>query len=252
MRVLFTDVIERLLARLYQRPALDGLQLFRYYSYRPDYVERTLARVKEISAAEDGGRIKIEGIGDTFPHPGGLYDRMDSLLAEEPADVPCAWIHGDLNLANILRDATGNTWMIDYYWTRIGHAWQDIAKLENDLKFIILKPGHDDALTGAVAWERHLIAHADLAVPLAPLPDALARDPDLARLHVAISLLRQLAGSLALEAGQQPPLFPRPYWIAQLRYSAHTLGFDECNVRQQRHALASTCLLAEAILGRSA
>jgi hypothetical protein len=37
----------------------------------------------------------------------------------------------------------------------------------------------------------------------------------------------------------------REYRIAQLRYSAHTLSFVECDERQKRLALASTCLLAD-------
>lgn len=67
----------------------------------------------------------------------------------------------------------------------IGHAWRDVAKLENDLKLILVPLAADDVLA------------------------------------------------------------PRPYWLAQLRYSAHAMGFEECSPRQKRLALASTCLLAE-------
>jgi hypothetical protein len=37
----------------------------------------------------------------------------------------------------------------------------------------------------------------------------------------------------------------RQYWIAQLRYSAHTLTFTASDDRQKRFALASTCRLAD-------
>ncbi|MBC7541758.1 MAG: hypothetical protein H7338_03425, partial [Candidatus Sericytochromatia bacterium] len=64
--------------------------------------------------------------------PAGFYAALPDWLGREAEEVPCGWIHGHLNLANILLDETGNTWMIDYFWTRVGHALQDIAKLEND------------------------------------------------------------------------------------------------------------------------
>jgi hypothetical protein len=54
-------------------------------------------------------------------------------------------------------------------------------------------------------------------------------------------------------AGLAGPVSPREYRIAQLRYSAHTLSFVECDTRQKRFALASTCLLADRLeptLGR--
>jgi hypothetical protein len=65
-----------------------------------------------------------------------------------------------------------------------------------------------------------------------------------------IARLRAVAAALGAATGEPKPLALRPYWIAQLRYSAHTLAFDECHERQKRLALASTCLLAERLLRR--
>ena len=52
----------------------------------------------------------------------------------------------EISIANVLLDGAHNVWLIDYYWTRIGHALQDVAKLENDLKFILLPLVDDEAL----------------------------------------------------------------------------------------------------------
>jgi hypothetical protein len=159
--------------------------------------------------------------------------------------VACCVVHGDLNLANVLLDGTGNTWLIDYFWTRLGHALQDIAKLENDLKFILVSLEDDAALARAVEWERGLLSQEDLLGPVPPLPTALAVDPRLAKAHAAIARLRELGADLLREAGLPGPVPAAEYRIAQLRYSAHTLSFDECDLRQKRFALASSCLLAE-------
>lgn len=245
---LFENVIERVLVRLSQSPQLDRLPLFAYYGYRPEYGASTLRRVSEIALQEDGDTLRIEGLPGRLPHPRRLYELMAPLLAaEEPAEVACAWIHGDLNLANVLLDETGNVWLIDYFWTRIGHALQDVAKLENDLKYILTPLPDDDALRRAAAWQDALLAQDDLLAAPPPLPEALAGDLGLAKSHAAIEVLRAFGARLLREAGLSGRVPGREYWIAQLRYSAHTLSFDECDARQKRLALHATCRLADVL-----
>ena len=158
--------------------------------------------------------------------------------------MACAWVHGDLNLANVLLDEGGNVWLIDYFWTAVDHALKDVAKLENDLKFLMVPLSGDAALSRAIDWERRLVAQADLLGPPPALPAELA-DPGIARAHAAIVLLRRLGAALLAEAGLRGPVDPRQYHLAQIRYSAHSLTFEECDPRQRAFALASTCLLAE-------
>jgi hypothetical protein len=102
----------------------------------------------------------------------------------------------------------------------------------------------DAALARAVALERRLLEQDDLVSP----PDAApfgGLDPALAKVVAAVLRLRTLAAELLREAGLAGPVPAREYRIAQLRYSAHTLSFVECDLRQKRFALASTCLLAD-------
>jgi len=246
---LFRGVDERVLRRLYQRPQRDRLHLFRYYGFEPRYADHTLARIAALSREAGPDGVAIEGLDERLPYPGSLYARVQELRDEEPVEVACCWIHGDLNLANVLIDATGNTWLIDYFWSRMGHAVQDVAKLENDLKFILVPLVDDAALRRAVEWERLLLAQDDLLAPPPGLPARLTSDPAIAKAHAAITVLRSLAARVLREAGCAAPLPRREYTIAQLRYSAHTLSFDECDERQKRFALASTCLLADRLAG---
>lgn len=247
-QALFENVVERVLVRLSQSPQLDRLPLLAYYGYRPEYAEATLRRVGALAAEETGDTLRIEGLDERLPHPRRLYARLAPLLAEEePAEVACAWIHGDLNLANVLLDTTGNVWLIDYFWTRVGHALQDVAKLENDLKFILTPLADAAALRRAAAWERLLLSQADLLGAVPALPEDLAADPGIAKSHAAIGVLRGFGARLLREAGLQAPVPAREYRLAQLRYSAHSLSFDECDARQKRLALLSTCLLASVL-----
>jgi hypothetical protein len=243
---LFDNVIVRVLSRLYQSPALDEVQLFRYYDYQPRYADRTLERAETLAASTRGDTLTLEGVGP-LPHPSRFYRRLGEALALEPVEVACCWVHGDLNLANVLLDDGGNTWLIDYYWTRVGHALQDVAKLENDLKFIMVPLEDDAALGRAVAWERDLLGQEDLLAPAPALAGPAAGDPAIARIHAAIVRLRALAAELIAGAGAAAPASAHEYRVALLRYSAHTLSFEECDTRQKRFALASTCLLADRV-----
>jgi nicotinamidase-related amidase len=245
VRSLLDRVTGRLLRRLYQGPSLDRLDLFRYYHFEPRYAEATLARVAELGVAE-GEAVRVPGLAEPLPHPGRFYGLLHGRDRHDGAgEVTCCVVHGDLNLANVLLDDAGNTWLIDYYWTRTGHALDDVAKLENDLKFIMIPLPDDAALARAFALERHLASQEDLLAPLEEPPAGLLDDPAIAKAHAAIARLRELAAELLREAGLAAPVPSREYRVAQLRYSAHTLSFDECDLRQKRLALASTCLQAD-------
>lgn len=244
-------VIGRVLSRLYQTPTLDRLDLFEYYGYQPRYAEATLARVAEL-ARVDGGSVLVPGLAEPLPHPGRFYEWLARERSPGDEEVPVATVHGDLNLANVLLDDASNTWLIDYYWTRSGHVLDDVAKLENDLKFIMLPLPDDAALARAAALDAHLAGQADLCVPPGEPDAGVAADPAAARVCAAILRLRRFAAELLLGAGLTSPVSPRQYWIAQLRYSAHTLSFVESDLRQKRLALASTCRLASKLLDEAA
>jgi hypothetical protein len=107
----------------------------------------------------------------------------------------------------------------------------------------------DQALARSFALERHLAGQEDLLLPLPDPPPGLLDDPALAKAYAAVARLRELGAELLREAGRSGPVPAREYRIAQLRYSAHTLVFAECDLRQKRLALASTCLLADRLVG---
>ncbi|BDG05004.1 isochorismatase family protein [Anaeromyxobacter oryzae] len=242
-RTLFDRLIERVLRRLYQIPILDRLDLFAYYDYRPSYAEATLAHAAGLCEEHEGSAV-IAGLAEPLPHPRRFYAWLE---ANRPRgeEVAVATVHGDLNLANVLLDDVSNIWLIDYFSTRTGHVLDDIAKLENDLKFIMLPLADDLALARAVALDEHLLGQADLLAPPGQPAASLVADPAAAKVHAAVSRLREFASELLREAGLPGPVPMRQYWVAQLRYSAHTLTFVESDERQRRFALASTCRLAD-------
>lgn len=202
-RRLFEGVF-RMLERLHQAPQKERIQLFRHFTFKPEYAATTLARARAVAAgaADEAAVAVLER----------FYARLADLLAEDPSeDVPVTLVHGDLNLANLLQDDAGNTWMIDYFWTRPGPTVQDVPKLENDLRFV-----------------------------------AFAADDGSGRREAALDALEGYAARAigpADEAGRA-----RARAIAGLRYAAHALSFDECDAPQKRAAIAAAASYASAIL----
>ena len=118
-----------------------------------------------------------------------------------------------------------------------------------EIPFVTKLDRHDRIARERVAVE----GVENLLVALGDPPRELLADPALAKVHAAVTRLRELAAELLREAGLEGPVSAREYRIAQLRYSAHTLSFVEPDERQKRFALASTCLLANSLeptLGR--
>ncbi len=229
VEALFDQLWDDILVRLSQSPVRDRLQLFQHYQFKPEYAKHTLDRAEALGRAAMG-----------LPDPRRFYDRIPDLLKRDPQDAPVAWVHGDLNFANVLLDDAGNTWLIDYFHTGAAHALKDCAKLENDLKFILLPVADEAALPKMREWESILLSQPSLEAPLPPLPPHLAAVPALPKIHAGVARIRRwarelCAGVTAIE----------PYWIALLRYSAHTMGFDEPDALQKKHAMIATALTAD-------
>jgi protein-tyrosine phosphatase len=162
-----------------------------------------------------------------------FYERALAELPRRPDEqAMMAWVHGDLNGANIILDAQGNVWLIDFFHTGPGHVLKDLLKLENDL-FYILTPLEDDAaLAQALALTDRLCEVDDLAAPLPP-PEAVGiTHPGLARAWQTAGILRGFHAELL--GSRRDPL---QALIAMVRYAVHTLSFDESDARQKRWAL---------------
>ncbi|MCC6740258.1 MAG: isochorismatase family protein [Planctomycetia bacterium] len=235
VEALFDQLWDDILVRLSQSPVRDRLHLFQHYQFRPEYAKHSVARAEALGRAAMG-----------LPDPRGFYDRVPELLKRAPQDAPVAWVHGDLNYANVLMDDAGNSWLIDYFHTGAAHALKDCAKLENDLKFILLPVPNEAALSKMRSYEEFLLSQPSLDLPPGPLPASLAGDAALARCHAGVRRIRGWARELCAGVVSM-----EHYLIALLRYSAHTMGFEEPDELQRKHAMIATCLVAER-LGQTA
>lgn len=211
------EVLENVLGRLYGHRTRERFRFYEYYSFLPRYAESTLARASQVYGGALGEPLCLGGV--QVPDPTPFYQAMaEGRLADPPRESSASWIHGDLNYANLLLDENSNYWVIDFFHTEYGHAVRDLAKLENDLKFILTPLARPADLEGAVSRERAL---------------ARGEDPGQDREGRLLRVLRRWVDRLLEEDDRIG------YEIALLRYAAHTLSFDESSALQKKRALAS-------------
>ncbi|MDP2305653.1 MAG: phosphotransferase [Pseudomonadota bacterium] len=234
LRVAFEEVLEPFWsAARYER--LPLLEHFQFEQFAPQ-VRAAVEAVLGHPATED-----------TFLFPGD-YTVRNLCLAYE-ADLPglpvfpgethlVAHVHGDLNFANILVDARDNVWIIDFASSRSGPVAMDLAKLENDLLYLLTPLASEADLAEALKITSALRAVRDLREPL---PVAAPTDHvGLVRTWRVLRVLRDLGARMCREERN-----PTTIDILLLRYAAHTLSFDEASPLQRRWALAAACGHAE-------
>ena len=146
-----------------------------------------------------------------------------------------------MNLANVICDKRENIWVID--WTHAGiHPLElDFAKLENDVKFVMSKQFQANDFAKLDLFEEYLLANP---IPNRPfeLPKPLEFVTWDLRFKKILSAVRQIRQAYFSLKDEDDWFI---YRVALLKYSVHTLSFDqsrnrgECAPVQLWYALSS-------------
>jgi protein-tyrosine phosphatase/nicotinamidase-related amidase/aminoglycoside phosphotransferase (APT) family kinase protein len=237
------EVFGEILGPLYAASRYERLSVLEHYGFSPKWAPSVRGHVAALVG-------EAAALAPTLAFPGG-YSAMnvcrfyEEFLAREPLQSGefhyVSYVHGDLNAANILIDGRDNVWVIDYFHTAPGHVLQDLAKLENDLLYILTPLASESDLEGALRISRALRAVEDLRAPLPALGGPLPSEA-LEGAWRTLATLRSIGSTLCREDRH-----PLQLDVALLRYAVHTLGFDESSPLQKRWALATACGLAEDI-----
>jgi protein-tyrosine phosphatase len=228
IKVIFEDQ----LGRLYASKTFEHTNLLSYYLFRPSLADNVKKLVESVYGKTADQRV-LEISSFNCPNPYFFYSEdLEKLLPLANSSCFQAYIHGDLNGANIIIDSHENVWIIDFFHTHRGHILKDLIKLENDLLYIFTEINNDDDLAEAIKFSNILFDIHDLAKPLAPVKETGIKKPQFVRAYETIKVLRALYHSL-IEFDRNP----LQVFIGQLRYSIHTLSFYESNKYQKLWAL---------------
>lgn len=251
-RILRT-VFEEQLGRLYAAARRERCNLLGHYGFDTKWSASVATCVHELTGSEPAGELRfpLRSNADGTADPSGphktLYDlrrfyseRLASFPQDEREGAFFSFVHGDLNGANIIVDQQQNVWLIDFFHTRRAHVLMDLIKLENDLLYIMTPLADDAALAQAMLLSDALLEVTDLGAGLGA--ECPVRGAAFERAWATLRVLRSFYPGLVRSDRSVLQLL-----VGQLRYAVHTQSFDECDERQKRWALYTSCLAAERI-----
>lgn len=247
IEAILDEVFSDILGRFYSAAQYERLGLLDYYTFEPRHGAGVRGKVAELMGEEQAGRATVTWPGGfSAPNPADFYEVELPRLPRPAGEYHfVSYVHGDLNGANVLLDGRDNVWLIDFFHAHRGHLLRDLAKFENDLLYLFTPVDGEEALAQALEITRALERVEDLRAGLPEAaPDGVTR-PELVR---AWRTLRVLRGHVARVCRSERG--PVGLHTALLRYSAHTLWFDEANEWQRRWALAGTASHARRIVRR--
>jgi nicotinamidase-related amidase/aminoglycoside phosphotransferase (APT) family kinase protein len=235
------SAFEDVLGPLYAAARFERMPLFEHYQFSPGLGPAVRNSVAALTPDSRQKVLEFPG-GVSLPNVCAFYE---DFLAHHRLPVGdyhyVAYVHGDLNAANILVDGHHNVWVIDFFHTGPGHVLKDLAKFENDLLYLLTPIEDASQFLEALAITRALGSVTDLQADLPGLPDQV-HSPQFVRAWKVLQVLRRIGGQLCHEDRH-----PRQLQVALLRYAVHTLSFPEPSPLQKQSALAAACSLADQI-----
>ncbi|PJZ78290.1 isochorismatase family protein [Leptospira neocaledonica] len=235
-------VFKKQLGRLYDAAEPEKLNLLEYYDFQSKYSAGVRKRVQELVSDPLGSDTVQLPLGRKVYNVCNFYEK-DLLKLKEYGSIPhyLSYVHGDLNGRNIIIDPQKNVWLIDFFHTHRGHVLRDLIKLENDVLYIFTKI-EENELEEAFSLSDLILSQADLGVPPDPKEEVRFLSNKIRKAYKTICKLRSFYPNLIR--------FDRdPYqtYVAILRYSMHTLSFDESSRLQKIWALYTGSICAEKI-----
>ncbi|MFC1849807.1 isochorismatase family protein [candidate division CSSED10-310 bacterium] len=237
LKIVFKDH----LGRLYDASRYEKLDLLKYYDFSARYARSVREKVETIlKARAEGEYLTLTG-GVKTPNICVFYEEDLLTLTEYTVHSHyTAYVHGDLNGANIIIDGQNNVWLIDFFHTHQGHILKDLIKLENDILYIFMKIETKEAFLEAVQLIDLLLDVQDVAQPLDPNKNFTCLE--IRKAYSVIHFLRSFYPTL-VHADRDP----YQLYAGIMRYSVHTLSFYESNEYQKQLALYTSGLAYQKI-----
>lgn len=237
----FLDIVfKKQLGRFYKAATSEKLDLLKYYDFSGKYANSVLKKTEALAGKIDVDSETITVEGHSCYNLYKFYSKdLEQLDSKVVHSHYMSYVHGDLNGANIIVDAQDNVWLIDFFHTHRGHVLKDLIKFENDLTYIFMKIDSKDEFDEACKFIDAVTNVEDL---WNELEEKTFRFPQMNKAYATVKHLRSYYADLIHTDRSSHQLF-----VGLLRYSVHTMSFDECNLWQKKLALYASCKLAEKI-----
>jgi protein-tyrosine phosphatase/nicotinamidase-related amidase len=234
-------VFQEHLGRLYDASKFEKLNLLEYYDFRAKYAPGVRKKVEAIIGKKAQGAMLEIAPGVETPNICNFYEEdLPKLREYSETSHYTAFLHGDLNGANIIIDGQNNVWLIDFFHTHQGHILKDLIKLENDILYIFMKIENQEEFSKATRLMDYLLDIHDLSRPLA---HKLAfGNEKIDKAYRVIRFLRTFHAHLVDNDRDPYQLF-----TGIMRYSVHTMSFDEANEWQKKLALYTSGKVSQKI-----
>lgn len=149
--------------------------------------------------------------------------------------------HGDFNRHNLLVDATGHTWLIDFQGTGRGHILRDVAQLDSEVRFFLLAQ-EEATLEERLQMEEALCGIEHFSQVEQLTTQLSTSNLALAKAYATVVHLRILARKLVAQNSSNDI---SEYYVALFYNAVNTLRFYSLSSKQREHALLCASLLAD-------
>ncbi len=178
-------------------------------------------------------RLCFNGLPDSFRNPVMWAVSDEQFRSFEVFSRQCL-CHGDLHSRNMLVDADGHFWLIDFARVAESHALRDFVELETDIKFNLL-PVVD--LKALLPFEQALLA----PVSFEETPgDVSFTSAQLDHTYQIVLALRRIAAQLINLTGDI-----REYYQALLLHTLNIMRLQHISSAKKEYALLSAALICE-------
>ena len=208
--------------------------------FTAEKLERAFYQLQAVQrvTVSDQGRLYFQALEQERPFRNPLQV-MDGLSLAFPTYTSPT--HGDFNQHNLLVDADGHIWMIDFQGTGQGHILRDIVGLDSVVRYQLLT-AKDATLQELLEMEQALcsIEHFSQVDQLAG--KFQTHNPALAKAYAVAVYLRKLARDMVKQNREDNF---NEYYAALLFNALNTVRFRTLEKEQREHALLTACLLVE-------
>ena len=234
-------VFVKQLGRLYSAAVLEKLNFLEYYDFSSKYAGSVREKVEQLIKTKAAGEKLEITQGVEISNICNFYeDDLKTLKENITTSHYLSYMHGDLNGRNIIIDGQNNVWLIDFFHTHRGHILRDLIKLENDILYIWTKLQNKEELLEAFKLSDILINIKDIGIPINDSLDF--KFEKLNKAYKTITHMRSYYPKLV-----QWDRDPFQLHAGLMRYSVHTISFDESNELQKIWALYSSSLCMDNI-----